>query len=169
MNRTRALTIGIATPTILAMTAFAMTPAIGSQGPKTAVGTWQMTIDPRPLQSPNGPVDPPAFPSLVAFNQGGTLVESVSSLPGVAVTVLGANAAAGGVGAWTQKGSKVTFTFKKFLTKDGVLVGWQVVQGTGRTKKASTTQTATATFFKADGTQVGPVLTIDATGTRMAP
>jgi hypothetical protein len=73
------------------------------------------------------------------------------------------------MGAWAQKGAKVTFTFKKFLTKDGVMVGWQVVQGTGRVKKTSTTQTATATFYNAAGTQVGPVLTVEVKGTRMKP
>ena len=36
---------------------------------------------------------------------------------------------------------------------------WQVVQGTGRVKKSSTTQTATSTFANAAGTPVGPILT----------
>jgi len=169
MNPTRALTVGLAVPTLLAGTALAVTPAIGSQGATSAVGTWQMSIDPRPIQTPNGPVDPPAFPSMVALNRGGTLAESVSSLPGPAVSILGANGATAGVGAWKQKGSKLTFTFKKFLTKDGAMVGWQVVQGTGKTSKSGTTQTATATFYNAAGTPVGPVLTVDATGTRLTP
>lgn len=169
MNRTRALTVGLAVPTLIAGTALAVTPAIGSQGATSAVGTWQMSIDPQPIQTPNGPVDPPPFPSMVALNRGGTLAEAVSSVPGPAVSILGANGASAGIGAWKQKGSKLTFTFKKFLTKDGQMVGWQVVEGTGKATKSSTTQTATATFYKADGTQVGPVLTVDATGTRLTP
>jgi hypothetical protein len=170
MNRTRALVVGLAVPTTLAATALVVTPAIGSQGATSAVGTWEMTIDPRPIQGPTGQVDPPPFPSLVSFNRGGTLTESVSSLPGFALgQPLMAKDATSGIGVWKQKGSKVTFTFKKFLTKDGVVVGWQVVKGEGKATKKGTTQTATATFYKADGTQVGPVLTVDATGTRMAP
>jgi len=169
MNRTRALTVGLAVTTLIAGTALASTPALGSQGATSAVGTWQMSIDPRPIPTPNGPVDPPAFPSMVALNRGGTLVETVSSLPGPAVSILGADGATSGVGAWQQKGSRLTFTFKKFLTKDGMMVGWQVVQGAGTTTRSSTTQTATATFYNVGGTQVGPVLTVDATGTRLTP
>lgn len=169
MNHARALTLGLAVPTLLAGTALAVTPAIGSQGATTAVGTWQMSIDPQPIQTPNGPVDPPPFPSLVALNRGGTLVESVSSLPGPAVSILGANGTTAGLGTWQQKGSTLTFAFKKFLTKDGTMVGWQIVQGTGKASESATTQTATATFYNAAGTQVGPVLTVDATGTRMTP
>ena len=170
MNRTRALVVGMVVPPTLAATALVVTPAIGSQGATSAVGSWQMTVDPQPVQGPNGPVDPPPFPSLVSFNRGGTMTESVSSLPGFALGApLMANDATTGIGVWKQKGSKVTYSFKKFLTKDGVVVGWQVVEGTGKATKSGTKQTATATFYKADGTQVGPVLTVDATGTRMAP
>jgi hypothetical protein len=170
MNRTRALALGIGAPALLVGTAFAVTPAIGSQGATSAVGTWQMTIDPQPFNTPNGPVDPPPFPSLVSFNRGGTLTESVSSLPGFALGApLMANDATSGLGVWKQKGKKVTFTFTKYLTKDGVLVGWQVVEGTGTATKSSTKQTATATFYNAAGAPVGPVLTVVATGSRMAP
>jgi len=169
MNRARALIIGLAVPALLAGTALAVTPAIGSQGATSAVGAWEMTFVHQPFQGPNGPVDPPPFPSLVALNRGGTLTESVSTLPGFAITTLGANDASGGIGAWKQKGSTITFTFKKFLTKDGILVGWQVITGTGTVSKSGVKQTATATFHKPDGTQVGPVLTVDATGTRMTP
>lgn len=169
MNRARALVIAAAIPSTLVVTTLAVTPAIGSQEATSAVGSWEMTIDPQPFQSPNGPVDPPPFPSLVALNRGGTLTESVSTLPGFAITTLGANDASGGLGVWKQKGSKITFTFKKFLTKDGVLVGWQVVTGTGKVSKSGVKQTATATFYKPDGAQVGPVPTVEATGTRMTP
>ena len=169
MNRTRALIVGLAVPTLLAGTALAISPATGSQGARSAVGSWQMSIDPRPIQTPNGPTDPPAFPSMVALNRGGTLTESASTLPGPAVSILGADGATAGIGAWKQHGSVLTFAFKKFLTKGGALVGWQLVAGTGRSTSTSTTQTATATFSNAAGTQVGPVLTVDATGTRLTP
>lgn len=170
MNRTRALVVGMAIPTAVAAIALVVTPAIGSQGATSAVGTWAMTVDPRPIQTPNGPVDPPAFPSLVSFNRGGTVTEAVSSIPGFALGApLMANDASAGLGAWKQRGDQVSFTFKKFLIKDGVMVGWQVVQGEGEATRSGITQTATATFYKADGSRVGPELTVDATGVRMTP
>jgi len=167
MNRTRALALGIAAPTLLVGTALAVAPAIGSQGATTAVGTWQMSIDPRPVATPNGPVDPPAFPSLVSLNRGGTVSEAVSSVPGPAVQLLQANGAGGGLGAWRQRGDTLHLTFTRFLTRDGVLVGWQQVSATGTVSASATTQVATATFYRADGTRVGPVVTLDVTGARM--
>lgn len=169
MNRTRALTLGLTVPAVVAASALVVGPAIGSQGATSAVGTWQMAIDIQPFTTPNGPADPPPFPSLIAFNRGGTMTESVSSVPGLATNLLQANGATGGLGAWKQKGTKVTFTFKKFLTKDGVMVGWQVVEGTGSAKSKSTSQVATAAFYNAAGVQVGPTLAVKATGTRMTP
>ena len=51
------------------------------------------------------------------------MAESVSSVPGLAKNLLGANEAAGGLGTWAKHGSDYTFTFKKFLMADGTLVG----------------------------------------------
>lgn len=160
MNRTRALALGITIPTVLAGT-LAVTPAIGSQGAKPAVGAWQMTVD------PVGP--PPAFPSMIAFNRGGTINESVSGVPGPAVALLGANGAGGGLGAWRMSGSHLDFVFERFLYRDGAFVGRQRVEASGSVDGDTTTQVATARFYNAAGTQVGPTLTLDVTGTRMTP
>jgi hypothetical protein len=160
MNRTRALALGIALPTVLACTALALNPATGSQGAVPAVGTWTMTIDPA------GPPQP--FPSLISLNRGGTLTESVSGVPGPAIMVLGANGAGGGLGSWQMTGSDLHLVFERFLYKDGAFVGRQHVEASGTVEGDSTTQEATATFYDKTGTKVATV-TLDVTGTRMAP
>lgn len=134
-----------------------------------AVGTWRMTVDPRPVQGPNGTIDLPPFPSLVSLHQGGTLTDAVSSLAGAASVLLGADDYTNGVGAWSVSKKTVTFRFQRFFTKDGAYVGSQVVAGTGRLKGKKTVQVATATFYDKAGAQVGVPVTIDATGTRMKP
>ena len=161
MNRTRALTLGTAVPAALAGAVLWMNPATGSQGAVPAVGTWSMTIDPA------GP--PPAFPSLVSLNRGGTLAESVSGVPGPAVALLQANGAGGGMGSWKMTGSDLVLVFERFLYKDGAFVGRQHVEASGTVDGNSTTQVATATFYNAAGVKVGPTLTLDVSGTRMTP
>jgi hypothetical protein len=138
-----------------------MSPATGSQGAVPAVGTWQMSIDPA------GP--PPAFPSLIQFNRGGTLTESVSGVPGPAVALLGANGAGSGLGAWRMTGSDLSLAFERFLYRDGAFVGRQRVEANGTVDGDATTQVATARFYNAAGAQVGPTLSLDVTGARMTP
>jgi CheY-like chemotaxis protein len=112
-------------------------------------------------------MDPP-FPSLISLNRGGTLTESVSGVPGPAIMVLGANGAGGGLGSWQMTGSDLHLVFERFLYKDGAFVGRQHVEASGTVEGDSTTQEATATFYDKTGTKVATV-TLDVTGTRMAP
>lgn len=166
MNRTRAVSLGVALPAVVLGAALAVVPAQGSQGATPIVGTWRMSIDPRP--NPAG--DPPAFPSLVSFVRGGTMVDAVSSVP-VPARKLGATVAGNGLGAWRQKGRTVEFAFDRFLTDGtGVMVARQHVEGTLRVSKGGATQAgpATATFFTPDGSVVA-VVPIDASGSRMLP
>lgn len=172
MKRLPALTV--TTATLLAATcAFAPSaqsaPAKGGLE-KKLVGTWEMTVDPRPVQGPTGPIDVPPFPSFVSLHAGGTLTDSVSSLAGAAKALLGADDYTGGSGAWAvSKKKTLKFRFARFFTKEGAYVGRQVVVGKGRVKGATTKQVATATFYDASGAQVGPSVTIDAKGTRVTP
>jgi hypothetical protein len=161
MNRTRALTLGIALPAAVAGAVLWMNPATGSQGAVPAVGTWTMTIDPM------GP--PPSFPSLISLNRGGTLTESVSGVPAPAVALLQANGVGNGLGAWQMTGSDLSLVFERFLYKDGAFVGRQHVESTGTVVGDSTTQVATATFHDATGAKVGPTVTLDVSGTRLTP
>jgi len=126
------------------------------------VGTWRMSID------PDGP--PPAFPSLISFNLGQTIDEAVSSIP-PAMAQLGADDVSSGLGAWRRSGRSVAFTFEKFFTDGGVLVARQTVTGTTTVSPDGSTQSgpATAAFYAPDGTQIGPTLTVQATGTRLVP
>lgn len=133
------------------------------------VGTWRMTVDPRPVQGPNGTIDVPPFPSLVTLHEGGTLTDSVSSLAGAATALLGADDYTGGAGVWSASKKSVTFRFQRFFTRNGAYVGSQVVAGTGKIKGKKTVQVATATFYDSAGKMVGIPVTIDATGTRMRP
>jgi hypothetical protein len=150
-------------------TAAQATTAMKSDVAERAVGTWRMSVDPRPVQGPNGTIDVPAFPSLVSLHHGGTLTDAVSSLAGAASVLLGADDYTNGVGAWSVSKKTVSFRFQRFFTKDGAYVGSQVVAGTGRLKGNKTVQVATATFFDKSGNPVGVPVTIDATGTRMKP
>jgi hypothetical protein len=133
------------------------------------VGTWQMTVDPRPVQGPNGTIDVPPFPSLVTLHEGGTLTDAVSSLAGAASVLLSADDYTNGAGMWSVSKKTVKFRFQRFFTKNGTYVGSQVVAGTGTMKGKKTVQVATATFYDSSGNVVGIPVTIDATGTRMKP
>lgn len=150
-------------------------PAAQAAGPgkgsleQKAVGTWQMTVDPRPVQGPNGPIDVPRFPSLVSLQHGGTLTDAVSSLAGAASVLLGADDYTNGLGAWSVSKKTLKFRFQRYFTKSGQYVGSQVVTGRGRIRGGRTTQVATAAFFDATGTQIGPSITIDAKGKRLGP
>jgi hypothetical protein len=165
MNRTRALIVGATLPAALAGAVLAMSPATGSEGVKPVVGAWNLTVDPRP--NPAG--DPPAFPSLIRFNRGGTLTESVSGVPGPAIGLLGANGAGSGLGAWATHGDEVTLVFERFLYKNGAFAGKQHVEASGTADDDSVTLAAVATFFNPAGTQVGVPVALDVTGARLAP
>jgi hypothetical protein len=159
----------VATGSALLPSAAHAASTMNTDGSRWAVGTWRMTVDPRPVQGPNGTIDVPPFPSLVTLHQGGTLTDAVSSLAGAASILLGADAYTNGAGVWATSNRAIKFRFQRFFTKNGAYVGSQVVAGTGRKKGKKTVQVATATFYDSSGNQVGVPVTIDATGTRMEP
>ena len=169
----RLLALSATTTAAALFTSGAMLPPAASAASNTKnkapVGTWRMTIDPRPVQGPNGTIDVAPFPSLVTLHEGGTLTDAVSSLAGAAAVLLGADDYTNGAGVWSVSKKKVTFRFQRFFTKNGAYVGSQVVAGTGTMKGKKTVQVATATFYDTSGTMVGIPVTIDATGTRMKP
>lgn len=162
MNRTRALT-AVATASTLALTGVVIASsstasATEQQGP-TIVGAWRMTIDPA------GP--PPPFVSRIAFSEGGVVTDTVPQAPPVA----GATSATPGLGAWSQKGRTVTFTFERFLSSAGVYVALQRVTGTATVSQDGQTQAgpATTAFFAPNGTPLGAPLSVEASGSRLNP
>jgi hypothetical protein len=176
MSRTRALTVGLTTATVvlgsatLAISANAQGPSHASEAhpDRSIVGTWQMTID--PLPNPGG--DPPPFPSLVQFAEGGTMTDSVSSVPASpALVALGANGATSGLGAWQRRGHTITFRFERFITDNGKYVARQLVTGTTTVSKDGKSQggPVTATFYDTKGAPLGPPAQINAEGTRLLP
>jgi hypothetical protein len=174
MSRTRTLAATAAAATAVALVVVAPAdarPLAVQYDVNTAqgaiVGTWRMLID--PLPNPAG--DPPAFPSLISFNADGTVVDAVSSVPRYPALPAGTNGATSGLGAWSQRNSTVTFTFERFITKDGAFVARQRVQGTLQVDKDGATQAgpSTATFLDTAANPLGPPVQIAASGVRLTP
>lgn len=132
------------------------------------VGTWRMTIAPKPKAGPT----PPPFPSLVQFARGGTMTDSVSSVPAnPALAPLGANGVSSGLGAWSQRCNVITFAFEHFITANGKLVARQRIKGTTTVSNYGMVQSGPAVtiFFDTHGKLLGHPVPIKATGWRMMP
>jgi hypothetical protein len=164
MTRTHAIVATGAAAT-LAVTGVVATSADATSnsrcGGKSVVGAWRMTIDPKP--NPGG--DPPPFPTRISFARGGVITEATSSSPP------GYTGASTGIGAWKQCKDTVTFTFERFLNKDGALAAIQRIQGKATVGYTGQSQSgpATATLLSPDGQTVLASFGVHASGTRMTP
>jgi len=128
--------------TVLALTVFTEIwgPAY-ADGPRTLVGTWDVTVTPRDCTTGNSVPFPPPFSAVQTYNLGGTMMENDSGIPG------DVRKHVGGHGVWTNTGGReYSLAWRVFhFNPDGTPAGKDVIRDVIRLGSGGDTYTSAGT------------------------